>query len=262
MGHVQTAWRFVNEAFDLKDPRDVRRHALAACGQLVGHDNATFASHTSDFFSAPPAYIASYLSQPHYRLELKRAFSAARASDGAYADAEVFGALKKNSLAFFSEVLRPHHISSQLVAVVHYAGRVTGVIHLNRSQGAFSNEDVARLRPLLRGIGLVHAAVEHTPTPLDAGPSLADALSPREREVALLVARGRTNAEIAEILGKARATVRHQVEAILRKCGVDNRASVAALVQRGLAQASVSLPPSVGSSMMRQVWEDMQGSLS
>jgi DNA-binding NarL/FixJ family response regulator len=109
---------------------------------------------------------------------------------------------------------------------------------------------------------LVHAAVERTPTPLDTGAPATRALSPREREVALLVARGRTNPEIAEILGTRLPTVRHQVEAVLRKVGADNRAAVAALVQHELLAESVPLPPGIDSEMLRVVWQDMQRSLA
>jgi DNA-binding NarL/FixJ family response regulator len=52
-------------------------------------------------------------------------------------------------------------------------------------------------------------------------------LSPREREVAGLVARGMTNAEIARSLGLSASTVKHYVESAMRKAGVSNRVSLA-----------------------------------
>ncbi|MEJ5221694.1 MAG: helix-turn-helix transcriptional regulator [Tepidiforma sp.] len=52
-------------------------------------------------------------------------------------------------------------------------------------------------------------------------------LSPREREVAGLVARGMTNAEIARSLGLSASTVKHYVESAMRKAGVTNRVSLA-----------------------------------
>jgi DNA-binding NarL/FixJ family response regulator len=52
-------------------------------------------------------------------------------------------------------------------------------------------------------------------------------LSPREREVAGLVARGMTNAEIARSLGLSTSTVKHYVETAMRKAGVTNRVLLA-----------------------------------
>lgn len=53
-------------------------------------------------------------------------------------------------------------------------------------------------------------------------------LTPREREVAALVARGLRNAEIARALVISTATVKDHVHRILRKTGLTSRAAVAA----------------------------------
>ncbi len=54
-----------------------------------------------------------------------------------------------------------------------------------------------------------------------------DQLTPREREVAALIARGMTNAEIALSLDLSASTVKHYVETAIRKAGVTNRVSLA-----------------------------------
>ena len=56
-------------------------------------------------------------------------------------------------------------------------------------------------------------------------------LTPREAEVLLWVAEGKTNEEIAIILGAKPGTVRKHVENIHRKLGVENRASAAAMAR-------------------------------
>jgi DNA-binding NarL/FixJ family response regulator len=56
------------------------------------------------------------------------------------------------------------------------------------------------------------------------------ALSPREHEVALQVARGRSNAEIAADLGMTVATVKAHVSHILTKLDLGNRTQIALLV--------------------------------
>lgn len=68
-----------------------------------------------------------------------------------------------------------------------------------------------------------------------AGAAASAVLSPREREVLEWVRRGKTNAEIASILGVAYKTVKNQVQSILVKLRVNNRAqAVASAIERGL----------------------------
>ena len=82
--------------------------------------------------------------------------------------------------------------------------------------------------------GRRHAVTLHATDPPLAvvrprdGATLADALTPREREVAALVADGRTNRAIAEALVISPATVKDHVHHILAKTGLPNRAAVAA----------------------------------
>jgi DNA-binding NarL/FixJ family response regulator len=71
------------------------------------------------------------------------------------------------------------------------------------------------------------------------GPGELAALSAREREVLALVARGRTNREIAGALVISEATARHHVSHILEKLGMTRRAEAAALASRlGLGDSS------------------------
>ena len=57
-----------------------------------------------------------------------------------------------------------------------------------------------------------------------------DGLSEREREIALLVARGASNPEIAQQLFLSRKTIERHVSNVLRKVGARNRAELAARV--------------------------------
>ncbi|GAT70143.1 response regulator transcription factor [Planomonospora sp. ID91781] len=62
------------------------------------------------------------------------------------------------------------------------------------------------------------------------------ALTPREHEVALAIARGRTNADIAADLAMGVTTVKAHVSSILTKLGLDNRTQIALLAHdAGLA---------------------------
>jgi DNA-binding CsgD family transcriptional regulator len=55
-------------------------------------------------------------------------------------------------------------------------------------------------------------------------PDLVDALTPREREVLRLMARGKTNLAIAQLLVVREGTVKYHVKNILRKLGATSRA--------------------------------------
>jgi predicted ATPase/DNA-binding CsgD family transcriptional regulator len=89
-----------------------------------------------------------------------------------------------------------------------------------------------------RAMGVEAAAAEalaDEPTP--SQPAAADSpLSPREREVAGLVARGLTNRQIAERLVIAERTADGHVASILNKLGLSTRSQVAVwVVERGLS---------------------------
>ncbi len=63
-----------------------------------------------------------------------------------------------------------------------------------------------------------------------------DLLTHREREVACTLATGKSHKEAARVLGVAPATIRNQTQAVYAKLGVDNRASLTAMLhglQRG-----------------------------
>ena len=55
-------------------------------------------------------------------------------------------------------------------------------------------------------------------------------LTPKEQQIAKLVAQGLTNKEIAQLLGSSPFTVRNQVKIIIRKLELKNRIQVAYLI--------------------------------
>lgn len=72
---------------------------------------------------------------------------------------------------------------------------------------------------------------------VDAAPSsrLATAsLTPRETEVLSWIAKGKTNRDVAEILGMSPRTVNKHLEHVFEKLGVETRAAAAALASREL----------------------------
>jgi len=72
--------------------------------------------------------------------------------------------------------------------------------------------------------------------PGEAGPSrlATAALTPRETEVLSWVAKGKTNRDVADILGMSPRTVNKHLEHVFEKFGVETRAAAAALASREL----------------------------
>jgi len=73
------------------------------------------------------------------------------------------------------------------------------------------------------------SAAQRPSAPASADQLLCLGLTPREAEVLLWVAQGKTNPEIATITGVQLTTVKKHLESVFLKTGVENRTSAAAL---------------------------------
>ena len=105
------------------------------------------------------------------------------------------------------------------------------------AQLAWAHDTAARLGALPLGRAVERFATRArlplgSSGPLRGEPSLAAALTARELEVLSLLAVGRSNAEIAEILVISPRTVGVHVSRVLHKLGADRRAQVADLARR------------------------------
>lgn len=78
-------------------------------------------------------------------------------------------------------------------------------------------------------VGAPIVLVRHAAT-ASPGQSLLAALTPRQRQVALCLARGLSNKQIASELGIQVATTKDHVHAILTRLDVESRGKIAALV--------------------------------
>jgi DNA-binding NarL/FixJ family response regulator len=102
-----------------------------------------------------------------------------------------------------------------------------------------ATETYARMLEISRSARAMRVPAAIPRPRIDAAPARAGtaktcdlaALTPRERQVAALLADGRTNQEIAELLVIERGTAANHVAHILRKLGVSNRTQVAVLVR-------------------------------
>ena len=118
-------------------------------------------------------------------------------------------------------IARTLHIQSEVLSAIRIDGKSIGVVEATSEQ-------------LDRLLGAVPMNAAHDQSsPLRVDPDRLP-LTPREREVAVLVAQGLTNEEIAECLVLVPGTVSNHVEHILRKLGVNRRVQIATwVVMRG-----------------------------
>lgn len=80
-----------------------------------------------------------------------------------------------------------------------------------------------------------------------AAASGAPSLTPRQREILILIAQGRRNKEIAERLDTVEGTIKVHVKAVLEKLGVGNRThAVVKGIRMGLIPAGIVLPDGGG----------------
>jgi DNA-binding NarL/FixJ family response regulator len=93
----------------------------------------------------------------------------------------------------------------------------------------------ASLRDNFAQRATAHLPALPPPTPLRAAKQAAAGLTAREREVATLIAQGKSNRAIADALVLSERTVAKHVENVMSKLGFSSRAQVAAwAVEKGL----------------------------
>jgi DNA-binding NarL/FixJ family response regulator len=140
----------------------------------------------------------------------------------------------------------PGHIPSLDAATLAKLRRLVQQLHAHSSGSLPLNELVALARDVRMdaGVTIDFAAsrelgnpmvVLRMPSTASASPAL-EKLSPRERQVAALVAEGLANKQIARRLAISLPTVKDHVHRILTKAGLPNRAAIAAAV--GIAPAT------------------------
>ena len=98
-------------------------------------------------------------------------------------------------------------------------------------------EVLARLQTHVRNAQFAQAAREQPTRADEEGVARLSeaALTPRETEVLSWLAKGKTNRDIADILGMSHRTVNKHLEHIFEKLGVETRAAAAALASRAIA---------------------------
>jgi DNA-binding NarL/FixJ family response regulator len=136
----------------------------------------------------------------------------------------------------------------EVVAVTSFVeeARIRAALEAGATGYLLKDADAAEVADAIRAAvaGEVHldpTAAKALAASLRAPRSAADALTPREREVLVLVARGVTNREIGRHLGVAERTARTHVSNILAKLGLASRTQAALwAVREGLVPDTAS----------------------
>jgi len=231
-----------------------RERALVELQRVLPYDIGSFAPLGPELLLRSPESFRKYVVHADELGEgMEKGRTQAALQDGIFIDTEVYTRAQRDKMPFFKEVLRPLGVTSQVVAAVHFRGRPSGLIHLQKMGGrGFSPAALERARSLFAAINLLHdslVAPKPTSTPM------FEQLTPREREVAALAAEGFQNLQIAARLGTSVHTVRRQMEAIFRRLRIGNRTELAVLATH-LSRPEIAQPDS---RLGRVVGEIQQG---
>lgn len=137
-------------------------------------------------------------------------------------DADLFEALKSGASGYLLKNLEPNQLFDYLAG-------------LSRGEAPLSRELSARL--LREFVSQADALDEKAATGSFGGPPAAE-LTPRQREVLVLVADGLTYKEIGQALDLSESTVKYHMGEIVRRLHLKNREQVVAYARRsGLARS-------------------------
>jgi DNA-binding CsgD family transcriptional regulator len=137
-----------------------------------------------------------------------------------------------HGLELYQEVARPLGVEDMFRLWLDPADR-DARIEFDRSDRGFRERDRLVLDLLRPHLARLHRSALRRRQVLAAE---TEALTPREREVIELVADGRQNAEVAQILWISPGTVRKHLENAYEKLGVHTRAAAAAAVRRAFRE--------------------------
>lgn len=171
-----------------------------------------------------------------YADEILPAFSKAQA-EGAFLDSEVWTTERERQRSrYYKEMLAPIGVRSMIHVCARWKNRPLMRFNLNRYDSRpFRRSQLETVLGLLPTVEASLAALFAQSSNKVELPGLTQ----REREVAELVARGLSSAEIGHILGTSRYTVRNQLSRIYEKLHLGSRAELAAYVSR---MSNSSLP--------------------
>lgn len=193
-----------------------------ACSIWTDHTGASLGAAALGY---PEATLRGRFSA--YMSELSRREVAAFSSARPIVDTDLMSLRRRQELTVYRELLIPANVSCFVTNVWHSRWGVFGV-HLARCgvTRTFRARDLDRLGRVLGSVKLGQALLAAEELRVSADVEWWGGvwgLSPKELEVARLVARGFHNPEIARLLRSSRYTVRNHLVSVFRKAAVSTR---------------------------------------
>ena len=236
----------VHELGSAADLDSLRQEGVRQLRRLIGCDSVTWvdidatrrrvAGALDPVDAAPPAALDDVYWQFRHQNPVGR-YRRATGDEGPLKLSDFATPHELRRLALYEDFFRPSGVAYQLSVVLVPPRPSLSVLGCNRGTRDFTERerDILRLlRPhLVRAQQRVlmrmrsrHAAI--TAVPADLAKALR--VTPREAEILLLVARGRTNREIGSDLFVSPRTVQKHLERVFGKLGVRTRTEAAAAV--------------------------------
>jgi DNA-binding CsgD family transcriptional regulator len=222
-------------ALSCPDRDSFRRQLLHRLDRLIGFDLATIQNSSDGLqihLHALGFEIAVLREQiPRHMAEFDLREVVALCAGRPVLDSDIFSASRRERLSMYHEQLRPHHVTTVTIAGWRNRFGVFGTLLARTRPGSrFGYDELNTLERLLPSIKLAEALLSaqggtHEDPFDEAFESWAKriGLSPKERDVAKLVAKGLTNRDIAEWRHVSLNTIRNQLSTIYRKAEVTNR---------------------------------------
>jgi DNA-binding CsgD family transcriptional regulator len=226
------ALEVVYAAGEVEGPVAFSEPVLQALRELVPCDVATFHERSESpvrvlvFAGDPLGEKSPEIQEAHCRLEYQDPF---RPAEGPRTLTDFVSLREFRRTEFYGEVHRPLGIEYMLQLYLD-PGRTDARLEFDRADSDFGERDrdvLTLLLPYLRRF--LRVSERQSPETSAHG-----VLTPREREVLEHVADGRTNSEVAAVLGISQETVRKHLENSYSKLDVHTRTgAVAAAIRHG-----------------------------
>lgn len=248
---LRAALDFAAQTLQVRDQAQVRPLLLAGLTSLVGSDSATLThldlrTHREIALFWPPSratpdVLAAYAAVSHTHPLRGPLLDLAASRPSRIVPLRVSDVLDRRSwrsTPIYQEAMRG--TSDQVCLPLCFRGSAIRAVTLSRTAGSFTDRqrDLLALSGAHLNAALARARLgeahgqQIAPVPAPAAapaqaPTADAALSPRERQVLDLVARGLTDAQVARRLGLRAATVSKHLHRIYGRLGLANRAAAA-----------------------------------
>ena len=219
--------------------------ALGAIGRLIGFIHASY----NEIDTAGPRHRVVLEPAELFRPDLDGAFALYRHQHPVIAHVEATGDSRSRlitdfitptafrRLELYNELYRHVDTETQLSITLSTTNSEIVAFALNRGRGGFHERDRELLDRLGPHLAVSHRNAKHLSSVLNgardsrahqASRAAVARLTDRQRDVLRLVTEGRTNGEIAFLLGIAPATIKKHLEHIRERLGVTTKTAAAA----------------------------------